>query len=134
NGFAHGQHRKNIHELERARHAEPRQSQRTHPADIVALERHRACARGKKARQHVHQRGLAGTVRPDDRDVLALADRKADAIECAEHAEEFFYVGRLQQGHAHTNPRRSTMAINPFGKKMTMTTSKMPKVSRQYSV
>ena len=50
---------------------------RRHLADLRAVELDRALARRREARDRAQRRGLAGAVRADQRDDLALLDRRA---------------------------------------------------------
>ena len=60
---------------------------RRQPGDVLALEHHAAAIAGQRARDAVDQRGLAGAVRADQADALALADLQADRVERGEAAE-----------------------------------------------
>ena len=76
--LAHRQRRKDVHQLKGARHAAPRQFDRADAGDILAHEAHLAHRRPQQPGDDIDQRGLAGAVRPDDRDELAVTDAEGD--------------------------------------------------------
>ena len=81
NGLGDRQLREHLHELEGARHAEPRELDRADPGDVGAAESDGALGRREQAGQHVHQRGLAGAVRADDRHRLAMLHQEVHSLQ-----------------------------------------------------
>src|SRR5690606_1093323 len=73
--------------LERAADAEPGDAEGLLAVDAPALEMHLARRERREARDQVEKRRLAGTVRADDADELALGDRGRDAVDRGETAE-----------------------------------------------
>ena len=62
---------------------------RLEAGDVLALENHLAGRRLVDAGDRVEQRGFAGSVRPDQREDLALSDLKADLVDGGQPAEAF---------------------------------------------
>ena len=52
--------------------------------DVVAADRHAARGRRDDAADDVDERGLAGAVRPEEREDLALANLEVDVLQCLE--------------------------------------------------
>ena len=71
--LGHGELRKDLDELEGARHAALGQRHRPDPGNVLALEQHLALGRHQQAGEQIDQRGLAGAVGAHDRDELARA-------------------------------------------------------------
>ena len=92
----HGELGEDVHELKGPRHAEPGEGRRAQAADVALLESDVARGRTEGARQQVDERRLAGAVRPDDRDALALVDGEAHPRERAEVAVELRQITRLE--------------------------------------
>src|SRR4051812_38184238 len=78
---------KRLHDLERAREAEPCDLVRPRAGDIAVLEVHPAGGRRMNAGDEIDQRCLAGPVRADQADDLALVDGEADAVDGVEAAK-----------------------------------------------
>src|SRR5438445_2826958 len=132
-GLQHREIGEDLHELERASDAEPRQARRADATDVAILESDVARARPRHAREDVDQGRLAGSVGPDDRDELTRGDPEAHAVERAELSVEFGEPGRLEDHARAGEPgrRRDTRPTSPSGAKITMTASIAPKTSRQ---
>src|SRR6185369_16691036 len=98
-----------------------------------------AGGRNQQSGEQIHQRRLAGAVRPDDRNDLPLVNRHGDLRKRAEHAKGFADVAGLQQdAHAGllATSRLSSAAkpAMPCGKAMTISARIAPSANRQYSV
>src|SRR4051794_4525081 len=136
--FGDRERREDVDELERARHAAPREQHRADAGDVLALEADDACGRLQQPGEDVDERRLAGAVRTDDRDRLAVGDRERNAVERDEVAVRLAHVDRLDQrrGHVRTTFFHASVArpIRPRGKAMTMTASVTPRKKRQYWV
>src|SRR5205807_1455107 len=59
------------------------------PGDVLPLENDRARGRRVDAGDRVEERGLARTVRPDEREDLALADLETDLVDRRQSSETF---------------------------------------------
>ena len=99
--------------------------------DDLAVETHGAGLVGERAADAVDQRRLAGAVRADQADALALGDREIDAVERDEAAEALAQTRDFEQW------RRPLLALSrasspatsptmPFGAMMTKATSSSP--------
>ncbi len=71
-----------MHDLKRAADTQPRAAKCRQPIDRFALEQYLAFARCQRAADQTDQRRLAGAVRADQTQNLALRQRKADMIDC----------------------------------------------------
>ena len=84
----------------------------------------------------VEERGLAGAVRADQRDELALLDGQVHVVDGARLAEVFLEVDRLQEAHerppAAWRRARASVPTMPVGSTITRTTSTTPSRSCQY--
>src|ERR1700737_636220 len=69
-----------LHDLKRARDAETRQAMRCHICHVTTVESHVAGVKLVDRRNRIQQRGLSGTVRPDNTQNLARLDVEADCI------------------------------------------------------
>ena len=79
--LAHGQALEGVPVLERAREARTPEPLRRPPGHVAFLELDAAGRREVEARDHVHERRLAGTVRPDEADHLAARKLEVDLRE-----------------------------------------------------
>ena len=68
----------------------------------------------------IEQCGLAGAVRSNDADELALVDRERKRIDCGDAAETARQAGDLDQRRHHTVPS------SPCGRKRMSSSSAMP--------
>src|SRR5439155_16181853 len=94
-----GHMREELDALEDARDPEPRDLVRPQSPQIAALETHRAGPRPIDAVQAVEDRRLAGAVRTDDREQLAVVRVERDAVERDEAAEGERQFANLEQRH-----------------------------------
>src|SRR5262249_25150039 len=116
-----------------------RKPRRADSGNVLAHEQHLARGRGEQAGKQVHQRGLAGTVRPHHGDQFFRADSDADLFERAQHPIVFADAfGFEQRRHAvfPAGVRRRLLAspASPSGKAMTITARTAPRMKRQYWV
>ena len=95
--LGHGQCREDVDELERARHAALGELDRADAGDVLALEADDALVRLQEARENVDERRLAGAVRADDGDGLAVGDRERHAVEGDEVAVGLRHADGLDQ-------------------------------------
>src|SRR5690606_20513629 len=95
----HGRHVEEFDVLEGARDAEAGNAVRRHLRDVLALEADTAGCRLIDAAYEVEDRRLAGAVRTDDREDLALVDAEADAVDGLDAAEMHGQVFDFQQRH-----------------------------------
>src|SRR5436190_10116655 len=85
--------------------------------DLMAGKIDRACCGHQRARQHVEDRALAGAVRADQAENLALLDPKRHVVDRGEAAEALHQTVHLQ----HRNPSASAiwsywlLNVVPFG-------------------
>ena len=150
NGLGDRQLREHLHELERARHAESRELDRAGPGDVGAAESDGALGRREQAGQHVHQRGLAGAVRADDRHRLAMLHQEVHSLQRHEVAVAPPNVPGLDQrrrrahsaaaGRGALEPRRAEATrirtrlgrpISPCGQASTINANTAPSRKRQ---
>src|SRR5882762_2423696 len=82
--------------LERAGDAKAGHLVRFGPRDHTAVKYHFAACRLEEARDAVEQGGLAGAVRPDQREDLAAPDLEAYTIDCHQASEALGEVSELQ--------------------------------------
>ena len=94
-----GQIVEQVHELEAARDAGAHALGDRGMGHVRALEDDLARVLAQMRADHVAQRGLAGAVRPDQRDELALLDAQRHVVDGARLAEIFLQVDRLQEAH-----------------------------------
>src|SRR6478752_550994 len=121
-------------QLEAARHAAAGALVGEQAVDDLAVEPHRAGLVGERAADAVDECRLAGAVRTDQADALALGDGKIDAVERDEAAETFAQTRDFEQcaGHYFSLLRIQpcTSPTMPFGAMMTKATSSSPTMSR----
>ena len=131
----HGQLGKDAGDLEGARDAAPAARGGGERGDVVAAEEHAAHGRRQEPRDQVEQRGLAGTVRADDRAQLTGLDREADAVDGLQGAEGASEPVRLEHRRRHTRePSRRAVPTSPPGRKITIRTNTTPVKIIQCSV
>ena len=128
-----------VHELEAARDSRPDALGHRGVADVRALEDDLAGIGAVIGADDVAERGLAGAVRADQRDELALLDGQLDVVDGARLAEVLLQIDRLaggswrpprEPGWQGARPSRRC----PVGSTITRTTSTTPSRSCQYSV
>src|SRR4249920_115757 len=121
-------------QLEAARHAAAGALVGEQAVDDLAVKTHRAGLVGERAADAVDECRLAGAVRTDQADALALGDGKIDAVERDEAAEAFAQTRDFEQcaGHYFSLLRIQpcTSPTMPFGAMMTKATSSSPTMSR----
>src|SRR4051794_7151948 len=83
--------------LERAREPALHDPVGPHRGDVLAVEDDPPGGGLVEAREHVEERGLAGAVRPDDRDDRLTRDLERDGVDREQAAEALRHVGRLEQ-------------------------------------
>jgi hypothetical protein len=94
----HGHRRERLRDLEGAHHPSPGDLVGVLTENLLPVEAHRAAVSSVEARQHVEERGLAGTVGADQgRDPTRL-DRQGRAIDRANPAEALDHVLDVEQG------------------------------------
>ena len=104
------------HRLERAwrlqhhRHAGLSDAMRLPAGDVGAVEDDAPAGRRLHAADRLQQRRLAGPVRADEGDDLALVDRERDSGDCRESAEPLFDVGQFEDRHRPVSLRPGRMA------------------------
>src|SRR5581483_3599130 len=85
------------------------------PDNALAGEDQLAAGRREQAGDDVEERGLAGPVRADQAEHLALFDLNGDAADGAQAAEDFGYLASLQErAHAERTPAY-WYGLMPFG-------------------
>src|SRR5262245_47417328 len=85
-------------DLEAAHDAEPRAAVRRQPGDVRALEGDRPLVAKQRPGDAVDHGGLAGPVRADQAEALALAELKVDSVQRHEPAEALGEGADLKQG------------------------------------
>ena len=78
--FKHGHAAERLRDLKRAGDAQAAAPLRREARDVGAVENNAAGVRGNRAAGNAEQRGLAGSVRSDDAERLAFAEREIDAV------------------------------------------------------
>ena len=81
--------------LERPGHAVGHDQVRALRGDVAPVEQDLARRRLVEAGEHVEEGGLAGPVRPDDRDDRFLGHPERDAVDRGQAAEDLRQIGRL---------------------------------------
>jgi hypothetical protein len=99
-----------VHRLERARDAAPRDPARRLAGDVDAGEAHRAAVGREPAGQHIEAGGLAGSVRTHDPRELALLELQAQVLQDDPVAEALVQVRGFKEGHARPLSPRSAAA------------------------
>src|SRR5581483_52182 len=117
----HAHRAERARDLEAARNAATRPHVGREPRDLFAVEDDRAALIPERAGDAIDERGLAGAVRADQAEALALADREAHLGERGEAAEVLGDAAYLQE-RSHRLKRPST----PSGAATTNTTSSTP--------
>ena len=104
-----------LRNLERAGDPEPRDRARRVCRDVLAEERHATGLRLQVAGRDVEERGLAGAVRADDREVLAVDDIEIDAVGRDDAAEADVEPARAEDdvGRHPMRAARSRRADEP---------------------
>ena len=128
----HAQLRKDLGDLEGARHAELDPRVRRHSGDVAPVEYHAACGRREQATDEIEERGLAGAVRADHRPQFSLRHRKRDVADGREPAEMLGSGDDFQQHHAWTLRRMAPSS--PRGKNSTTNTNSSPMNDIQLTV
>src|SRR4029077_16008105 len=134
--LGHRQLGEDLHELEAAGHAEPRERDWTDARDVAALEGHVPLAGRQHPGEHVDQGGLARPVWADDGDELVLRDGEADPIESHVGPVALTEIPRFEDHPrpASTDARRDAKRpMSPPGAKITMKASIAPKIRRPYA-
>src|ERR671931_259288 len=101
-----------------------------------AASRWRAAAGGQLAVQHIEAGRLAGAVRADQREELALGEREAHVVDRLHAAEGLAQVAHLEE-RLHVAKRfaqRAMVPAMPSGKRSTSTRITTPSTPRQYGV
>src|SRR5207247_10462230 len=81
--------------------------------DVLAGEAHDAAARQQHAREDAEQRRLAGAVRPEQTDALAVADGDTDVEEHLERAvREVDALGFEQRARHRRNPKPTKTIVS----------------------
>src|SRR6476659_3582217 len=91
--------------LERARDAQPRDLVRREPDDALTAEGDVAVIGRVQTCDDVEYGALAGAVRPDDADDLALFDREVETAQRVEAAEVLRDPSDVQEVHPAPSPR-----------------------------
>ena len=89
---------KQLDVLERPGDSAPHDAAGPDADQALAFEADVAGLRRVEPRDHVEDRRLAGAVRADQTDDLALGDRERDGVECDDPAEALADVVDLEQG------------------------------------
>ena len=104
-----------LRNLERAGDAEARDRPRRVRRDVLAEKAHAAGLRLQVAGRDVEERGLAGAVRADDREVLAVDDIEIDAVGRDDAAEADDEPGALSTMlPVMTASRPVAASVNPI--------------------
>ena len=89
-----------LRDLERAREAFAAPALRREARNVLAVEQHASRVRGQRAGGDAEQAGLAGAVRSDDAECLALVQREVDAVGNDHRAEPLRDIlQREDRGH-----------------------------------
>ena len=105
--FAHSQARERLYDLEGARDAAPREPMRRLARDIGAIVEHATFARRQEAGDDRKQRGLAGTIRSDQRGDPSGLGYNRCAIDRKQPAKAFGDVFDAKEFHGSTGTRRA---------------------------
>src|SRR5262245_64501618 len=97
-------------QLERAPDAAPADRIGRQAIDPLAGKGDRALVGREHAGDQIEQRGLAGSVRPDHRENLALADLEAHAVDGGEPAEALTDFFNSKEAHGRRSVSRSVRA------------------------
>ena len=101
----HGHAGKGLRNLEGAREPAPAAPLGREPRDVGAVEADAAGVGRHRAGGDAEQRGLAGAVRPDDAERLAVFEREIDAVGHHHGAETLRYVLQREDGrHGCSQP------------------------------
>src|SRR5205823_14251851 len=122
--------------LKRAPHAALPDLARPEAENRFASEDDVAAVGGELAIHHVEAGGLAGAVRADEGEELALADREADVVDGAHDAEGLAQVAYLEERRhrARRFAQAAMVPARPSGKMSTRTRITTPSTPRQYGV
>ena len=101
-----------LRHLEGARQPELRPRLRRHAGDVVAFEQHLARGRHEIAGQAIEEGRLAGAVRPDQAENVALLQRHAGGIDRLEAAKGFCDVAGFKE-HWRLLPRPARRRLAP---------------------
>ena len=112
----HGHAAERLYDLERSGETAPADLMGATAVDAVSLQTDLTRRRCHRARDAIEQGGLAGAVRPDDREDLSRVDGEADVTERLQAAERLAHVAQFQQRRGHdatpgasSPPRRAFM-------------------------
>ena len=86
-------------ELKRAHEPARGDLMRAEAGDVLAVEDDRPAGRSQKSAQEIEAGRLAGAVRADQADDLALVDGEVDAVDGRQPAEEPGEIARLEERH-----------------------------------
>ena len=122
--------RKRPHDLEGAADAAPADAVGRQAVDALAGEGDRSGVGREHAGDHVEQRGLAGAVRPDDRENAALGHLEADPVDRDQAAEPLAHaIDRQQRAHFFRSARPirlQTHGHTPSGSAVITSSRQMP--------
>ena len=107
----HGHRAEQLDVLERARDPAPDDPVRRRAQQALAVEDDLALVRLVQPRDQVEERRLAGAVRADQADDLALADVERDVVDRDDPAEPPRHVLDREQGHAETLRRAARSGL-----------------------
>src|SRR5450830_1577178 len=130
-----------LDDLERPGQAEVTDGVRLQAVDPAPLEQDRAAGRRVIAVDEVEDRRLAGAVRTDETQDVALLEREGHVADRLQTAEALRDISQLEEAHVVSGPagarRRLLLAARsfqvptiPFGKKMMRMMMRMPKKTR----
>src|SRR5919204_2769701 len=129
----HRHPRERLHDLEGSGEAEPRDPVGPLARDVMAVEMHMARRGRMHAGDQVDQRGLAGAVRPNEADDLALVDVEADVVDGLEPAEPARDAIQGQKRRhfaiAFVGEPSRISASRPLGRNSTSTTMMTPRAA-----
>src|SRR5258707_2135751 len=138
--------RKLAFDLHRPLDSKPGDLVRLEPRDIAPMKKYAPAVGGKQARNEVEKRGLARTVRADDRMQPAAGKAQAEVVDCGQPAKSFGQILSSQSGLGHGSVRRLVLIeaslprspqrasrsfhkpTNPFGARMTTRMAMTPTI------
>ena len=108
-----------LRNLERARDAHDAAPRRRLPCDVFAVEQHAACVGRDRAGHDAEQRGLAGAVRSDDAERLALREREVEPSAITMAPKRLEILSRARMGakvhHGVVPAQAGTHRATPAG-------------------
>src|SRR5262249_7753064 len=130
----HAEPRERAHDLKGAGQSERADRVRGQAAERAPAKADVTGVRGQKPGQQIEDRRLAGAVRSDEAEHLALVDREIEAVDGLNAAEALGEAMRLEQlqrrRRRHRRSMRARRGYAPSGKNNTTAISRMPYAMR----